>query len=947
MTFAVGSLVRARGREWVVLPDSEGDLLVVRPLGGTDEEVTGILKSIEKVDPAHFDMPNPTDLGDNRSCKLLRDAVRLSFRNSAGPFRSFGRIAVEPRPYQLVPLLMALKLDPVRLLIADDVGIGKTIEAGLIARELLDRGEIKRLSVLCPPHLAEQWQEELAEKFHIEAELVLASTAARLERMCAGGETIFDAFPFTIVSMDFIKQERRRNIFISQCPELVIVDEAHTCADTISTGSGRHYRHLLLKDLAKNPDRHMILVTATPHSGKEDAFRSLLTLLNSDFKNLPDDLAGEARKEDRRKLAAQFVQRRRADIKHFMNADTPFPERMETEEVYVLTPEYKSFFNKVLDYAEETVGASKDGSHRQRVRWWSALALLRALASSPAAASATLKNRSGTADTETIPEANEIGQRMVLDLGDDDTAEAIDVTPGSDIGDKSDDEERNRRRLREMAREAEKLAGEKDAKLKKLVDMVKKLTSDGFSPIVFCRFIDTAEYVCDQLRNKLPKLEIIAVTGMVPPADREQRVAELAEKAINGSPVVLVATDCLSEGINLQQTFNAVVHYDLAWNPTRHEQREGRVDRYGQPRKEVRVITYYGKDNQIDGIVLDVLINKHKKIRSSLGISVPVPVDTNQVVEAIFEGLLLKRKDRKGQPEATQLTLFNQLLAPQKDDLFKNWDAASEKEKRSRTMFAQEGIKVEEVTAELDATRSAVGIGIDVETFVKDAMKAHGATVSANGAVRFNLKELPRALSESIGGKEELIAKFSLPITANEIYLNRTHPIVDGLAQFVMNGALDPLLEGKAKRAGVIRTAQVEKRTTLLLLRARYHIVTVRGEVERQLLAEECLVAGFVGSANQPEWLEAEKLEALLTAAPHGNIPSEQGTDFVKKLISDFELLQPKLEEIVREKGEAILIAHKRVRDAAPKKGSGIRYRVEPQLPADILGTYIFLPTNA
>jgi hypothetical protein len=129
MNFAVGSLVKARGREWVVLPESHDEMLVLRPLGGTEDEVTGIYLPLERVDPASFELPDPTQSGDYRSCRLLRDAVRLGFRSSAGPFRSFAKIAVEPRPYQLVPLLMALKLDPVRLLIADDVGIGKTIEA--------------------------------------------------------------------------------------------------------------------------------------------------------------------------------------------------------------------------------------------------------------------------------------------------------------------------------------------------------------------------------------------------------------------------------------------------------------------------------------------------------------------------------------------------------------------------------------------------------------------------------------------------------------------------------------------------------------------------------------------------------------------------------------------------------------------------------------------------
>src|SRR5271169_5055520 len=200
MSFATGYLVKARGREWVVLPESNDAVAVLRPLGGTEDEGTGICLALEKVESARFSLPDPTQLGDYRSCRLLRDAVRLGFRSSAGPFRSFGRIAVQPRPYQLVPLLMALKLDPVRLLIADDVGIGKTIEAALVAKEMLDRGEIRRLAVLCPPHLAEQWQKELAQKFHIEAELILSSTIQSLERDLPLGVSVFDRYRFTIVS---------------------------------------------------------------------------------------------------------------------------------------------------------------------------------------------------------------------------------------------------------------------------------------------------------------------------------------------------------------------------------------------------------------------------------------------------------------------------------------------------------------------------------------------------------------------------------------------------------------------------------------------------------------------------------------------------------------------------------------------------------------------------
>src|SRR4029079_11227538 len=123
-------------------------------------------------------------------------------------------------------------------------------------------------------------------------------------------------------------------------------------------------------------------------------------------------------------------------------------------------------------------------------------------------------------------------------------------------------------------------------------------------------------------KRQFGDVEVEAVTGRLPSEERKARVEALADHDRG----IRVAADCLSEGINLQRGFDAVVHYDLAWNPTRHEQREGRVDRYGQKSPKVRVVTYYGLDNQIDGIVLEILIRKHKMIRSSLGISVPVPV---------------------------------------------------------------------------------------------------------------------------------------------------------------------------------------------------------------------------------------------------------------------------------------------------------------------------------
>src|SRR5262249_57398113 len=125
---------------------------------------------------------------------LLWQAARLTLREGAAPFRSLGRVSVRPRVYQFVPLLMALRLYPVRLLIADDVGVGKTIEALLVARELLDRGEIRRVCVLCPPYLCDQWQKELAEKFNLDAVVIRSGTIGQLERRKTGSESIYQYF---------------------------------------------------------------------------------------------------------------------------------------------------------------------------------------------------------------------------------------------------------------------------------------------------------------------------------------------------------------------------------------------------------------------------------------------------------------------------------------------------------------------------------------------------------------------------------------------------------------------------------------------------------------------------------------------------------------------------------------------------------------------------------
>ncbi|MDP8237060.1 MAG: helicase-related protein [Candidatus Erginobacter occultus] len=941
--FAVGSLVRSRGREWVVLPPGDDpEILRVRPLGGSEGEAAGILVSREVVEPASFALPGVDEIGDHRSCRLLRDALRLGFRSSAGPFRSFGNLSVDPRPYQLVPLLLALKLDTVRLLIADDVGIGKTIEALLIARELLDRGEIRRIAILSPPHLAEQWQAELAEKFNLNADLILSGTAARLERRCGLDQSVFDVCRHFVVSLDFIKSPRRRDEFIRACPEFVIVDEAHGCAFGGQSRGGKHRRWELVNRLSLDPARHLVLVTATPHSGKEDNFRSLLALLKAEFADLPDNLTGVATEDQRRELARYFIQRRRADIRDYLDAATHFPERLEAEETYTLSPAYRALFDRVLAYAWELVRDRGESRFRQRVRWWSALAMLRSLASSPAAAASTFRNRALHQEGETPDEIDEAGKRAVLDLDDPETIEGLDVSPGADTADIEDDGSRTHTKLLALARAAEKLKGEDDHKLTTAVPLIKGMLDAGLKPIVFCRFIPTAEYLAEQLRKKFSsRTEVIAVTGTLPPSEREARILELATHPRR----VLVCTDCLSEGINLQEHFDAVFHYDLSWSPTRHEQREGRVDRYGQPRDKIHVVTYYGTDNRIDGLVLDVLIRKHKKIRSSLGISVPVPVESDRVIEAILEGLLLR-----GTTEAEQLTFDDKFFGRKGEGFFTDWEKAGEREKRSRTLFAQKSIHPEEVARELEETRRALGSGTSLPVFFEDAARALGGVIKEKDTrLEADLSETPRTLRDAIRDylyKDRLLRSgFELPVPEGCHYLHRTHPVIENLATYLVDTSLDPLGESPvAARAGVISTSAVKVRTTLLLVRFRFHIITTIEGTESPILAEDCRLLAFEGAPDQARWLDVAQAEDLLASEPDTGqeIPPGQKKIMLERGISGYPALKHRIEEEAGLLAKELLDSHRRVRDLSRRKG--VRYRVAPNLPPDLLGIYIYLP---
>ncbi len=939
--FQPGSLVSARGRDWIVLPQSDGDTLHLRPLGAAADDATLIYLPVERqpVTPASFPWPTVGQASNHAAGQLLRDALQLKLRSGAGPFRSFGNIAVEPRAYQLVPLLMALKQAVVRLLVADDVGIGKTIEAALIVRELIDRGEIARLSVLCPPHLCEQWQRELRDRFHIDAVVVRSTTAARLERGLPANQSVFEAYPYTVVSLDYIKSDRRRDEFQRACPECVIVDEAHTC--TVS-GQGRQQRYTLLRGLAENPERHLILLTATPHSGDEEAFFNLLGLLDPQFRELKD-AAADARQPLRERLARHFVQRRRPDIEEWQDRQV-FPERLTAEITYQLTGAWGRLFDEVLTYARALVErAEGQGALRQRMSWWAALALLRCISSSPAAAVNALRTRlaggvlgEGADEAQSLDEAEAQGRERVLDGAEDDLT-TQDIEPAACTEDSQ--------LLGELIARAEALAGPaQDPKLKRLLEHLDELTTAGLQPVVFCRYIATAHYVADALRKAFRDHRVQAVTGESAPSEREAAVDAMGEAAKR----ILVATDCLSEGINLQHLFTAVVHYDLSWNPTRHEQREGRVDRFGQKAREVRTTMLFGRDNPVDGAVLHVILRKAESIRKELGVLVPMPDDEGKLTQALV-GAVLLRKGSVATASRQQSLDFGQPAV----EIETAWQSARERAARNRTLFAQRRLKPEDVLPEWQKTLAVLGGEDDVARFVRRAAARLGAplevtTGAAAGHWKLHAGSLSSgALRERLAGEGlegTLRIDFHQPPAPGTLFIHRTHPLVACLADHLLENALDDEAVADAAadiaRAGAIFTVAVSTRTAVLLLRLRHQLtVTHRGH-SRLLLCEETVTVA-VAAGQGDGLLAGDAVRSLLDAEPARNMPPPLRDHHLQQQLERLPALQPAIERLARERAQTLLDDHRRVREAA--RGSG-EYRVTPSLPVDVMGVYVLVP---
>jgi superfamily II DNA or RNA helicase len=680
-----GQLASVRGRIWVVgdvIRDSQASVdgrpiqhlvsLVSVEDDATGEELevvweiepgTAVIERAElpEIVPGHFDDPAELD--------AFLDAVRWGAVTSAdqrsvqAPFRS--GITIED--YQLEPLVRALRMPRTNLLIADDVGLGKTIEAGLVVQELLLRHRARTALVVCPASLQLQWRDEMREKFGLEFRIVNRELLGQLRRSRGVGANPFAHFPRLIVSIDWLKADLGMRLLREVLPptpeiprryDVLIVDEVHNCAP--AGAGGRYARDTLrtqaIRTLAPHCE-HRLFLSATPHNGYDNSFAALLELLDPHRFARGIKPAREATREI-------TVRRLKQDI---LNEDGS--ARFAARTIVMLEVEHPADERQVhadlVAYGAARARRLGGNASSKAAADFVATLLKKRLFSSPAAFLRTLQvhcetllrgQRSTPAPTPTVLQrlfddaANALDEEAAEDGVGAAASEAIEAAAIAEESRPTADE---LALLDGMIGWAEQAAVVEDARTAKLLDWVEESIRPGGRfggerVIVFSEYRATQRYLQERLAARGISGNRIELLDGTTDEDERERIKSQWQEPPGDFPVrVLLATDAASEGISLQRHCHLLAHAEIPWNPNRLEQRNGRIDRHGQPADEVLVHHCVsagweaGERGSLEGDLdfLARVVTKVDQIREDLGSAGPV------IASQIEEAMLGRRAD--------------------------------------------------------------------------------------------------------------------------------------------------------------------------------------------------------------------------------------------------------------------------------------------------------------
>ena len=594
------------------------------------------LEVIERGLPWSFD-------GDGHIFRLVSEAQRIRLAHLFDPVLAVHTSIVDPLPHQITAVYDSmLTRQPLRFLLADDPGAGKTIMAGLLIKELVARGDLERCLVVCPGSLAEQWQDELYRRFQLPFEIM---TNDKLEAARTGNW--FSETPLAIARLDKLARDEDVQALLRARDggwDLVICDEAHKMSASFFGGEIRYTKRHRLGQMLSTRTRHFLLLTATPHNGKEEDFQLFMALLDGDrFEGRFRDGVHTADVSD--------LMRRMVKERLFKFDATPlFPERRAYAVPYKLSDGEARLYREVTDYVREEFNRAEalQSDKRAGTVGFALTILQRRLASSPEAIYQSLRRRkerleSRLRELQLLQRGSQVASSLfasVPEWDDEDIAD-LDEAPDEEIVaaeeeildrataartvDELEAEIQSLRRLESLAQTVR--VGGEDKKWQELAALLNRLftaasdvTEEPFVPsphqklVIFTEHRATLNYLHQRITTLLGRQEaVVMIHGGI---GREDRRA-IQESFLHDPKVqILLANDAASEGINLQRA-HLMVNYDLPWNPNRIEQRFGRIHRIGQT--EVCHLWNLIAEETREGDVYHTLLEKLEEARKALG----------------------------------------------------------------------------------------------------------------------------------------------------------------------------------------------------------------------------------------------------------------------------------------------------------------------------------------
>jgi len=539
---------------------------------------------------------------DGHLFRLASEAQRLSLAFLFDPLIAVNTSSVDPLPHQIVAVYETmLNRQPLRFLLADDPGAGKTIMAGLLIKELIIRGDVARCLIITPGSLAEQWQDELDQKFNLQFDIL---TNEGLQAARTGNW--FQEHSLCICRLDKLsRNEDIQDKLVAADWDLVVVDEAHKMSASYFGSEKKETKRFKLGRKISEHTRQLLLLTATPHNGKEQDFHLFLSLLDGDrFEGKQRDAAHTIDASDimRRMVKEQLVT---------MEGKPLFPDRFAYTVPYNLSPEEAVLYKNVTEYVCEQFNRADnlDNEKRRGTVGFALTILQRRLASSPEAIFQSLRRRRerledrlreekllrrGAAASERLSQSPELEEEDIDDLEDAPEQELesaeeqiVDQATAALTIAELEEEIRILRGLESEAAKVKRLGN--DTKWKELSEGILEnpemfdANQNRRKLVIFTEHRDTLNYLVDKLGSLLGNPNHVVTIHGQTPRERRRQIQESFEQ--DPEVLILVATDAASEGINLHRRAHLMVNYDLPWNPNRIEQRFGRIHRIGQPER--------------------------------------------------------------------------------------------------------------------------------------------------------------------------------------------------------------------------------------------------------------------------------------------------------------------------------------------------------------------------